>query len=141
MRARFTVCLATAALAAALAYLRDPSWLARMEYGLRPWETAADGTKYRWTGGHASFFVPADASTVTIPARTIFRTGDPSVMVSLAIDDRPVDQFVLTDEAWQVRKLRMPPTGSRRLRRIDVRVDRLRDGNRGVQLGEIDVRR
>jgi hypothetical protein len=141
MRQRLTICLAAAAIAAALAYLRDPSWLVRIEYGVRPWETSADGTKYRWTGGHASFFVPADASTVAIPTRTIFRTADPTVMVSLAIDDQLADKFVLADEGWQVRTLRMPPAGSRRLRRIDVHVDRLRDGNRGVQLGEIDVRR
>jgi hypothetical protein len=141
MRARLTIILAAAGLAATLAYLRDPPWLARMEYGLREWEKSADGMRYRWTGGHASFFVSADASTVTIPTRTTFDAGDPSVMVSFTIDDRLVDRFVLADDGWQIHTLRLPlpPQASRRLRRIDVRVDRLRDGNRGVQLGEISV--
>ncbi len=54
------VCLVLAGIAGALAYLRDPPWLDHMESGFRRWETAADGTRYRWTAGHASFFVPAE---------------------------------------------------------------------------------
>jgi hypothetical protein len=141
-RRALTVCFVVTILIAALAYLRDPPWLARIESGFRDWETAADGTRYRWTSGHASFFVPAAASAITIPARTTFETpGEPSVLVSIAIDDRAADEFVLRDDGWQVRKLRMPPPGRRHLRRIDVRVDRLREGNRGAQIGEVTVAR
>ena len=49
------------ALSAALAYLRDPPWLIGDGLGLPPLETMADGTRIRWTGGHASFFVPSNA--------------------------------------------------------------------------------
>jgi len=42
-----------------LGYLRDPAWLIGIESGFRPWERGADGTRSRWTGGHASFFVPS----------------------------------------------------------------------------------
>lgn len=130
--------VAIAVLAAALAYLREPAWLAQVESGVRRWETAADGTRYRWTDGHASFFVPASASMLSLPIRAVFEdASDPPVKVSIAIDDRGADEIVLTDGEWRTRRIRMPPPGSRGLRRIDLRVDRLRSGNRGVQIGEV----
>ena len=132
--------LAIAALVATLAYLRDPPWLARMESGFRQWETAADGTRFRWTAGHASFFVPADARALVIPTRTTFHeVGEPPVLVSIAIDDKAADAFVLQDDRWRAHELQMPSPGRRRLRRIDIRVDRLRRGLRGVQIGEVVV--
>ena len=128
--------VAVAAIAASLAYLRDPAWLAAVESGVRGWETAADGTRYRWTDGHASFFVPASAAEIAIPLRATFdAAGDPPVLVTIAIDDRPADELVLRDDRWTTRRLRLPPPGSRSLRRIDIRVDRVRAGNRGVQMG------
>jgi len=131
--------IVAAVLGGALVYLRDPAWLAGIESGFRSWETGSDGRRYRWTNGHASFFVPADASSIAIPARTTFGPGDPAVLVSISIDDRPADRFILRDDQWQTRKIRMPPPGNRRLRRIDVKVDRLRSGNRGAQIGEVIV--
>lgn len=134
------LCLGAAGLIAALAYLRDPPWLAQMESGFRRWETASDGTRSRWIAGHASFFVPAAATAIVIPARTSFNdASDPSVRVSIAIDDRPVDELVLRDGQWQAREIRLPPPGRRQLRRIDIRVDRLRPGMRGAQIGEVVV--
>jgi hypothetical protein len=137
-----TTLLAAAALAGALAYLREPSWLADVESGFRTWESLPDGTRYRWIAGHASFFVPANASSVSIPVRTTFDApDDPPVLISIAIDDRLADELVLRDDQWLVRKIRMPAPGERGLRRIDLRVDRLRPGHRGAQIGEIIVMR
>ena len=131
--------VAAAFLIAALAYLRDPPWLIGLESGLRRWQTNADGVRYRWTDGHASFFVPAFAPSITIPARVTFDTrDDPPVLVTIAIDDRPADAFELRDDRWLTRRLVMPPPGTRRVRRIDIRVDRVRGGNRGIQLGEVE---
>jgi hypothetical protein len=131
-----------AALIAALAYLRDPPWLVRMESGFRRWETATDGTRYRSIAGHASFFVPADAKAIVIPARTTFADReDPPVEISIAIDDRPADAFVLREGSWKRAEIRLPPPGRRRLRRIDVRVDRVRKGLRGAEIGEVTVLR
>jgi hypothetical protein len=128
-----------ALLVAALAYLRDPPWLIGIESGLRGWQTGTDGVRYRWTDGHASFFVPASAPRLTIPARVTFDDrDDPPVLVSIAIDDRPADAFELRDDRWLTRTLVMPPPGGRRVRRIDIRVDRVRSGNRGIQLGEVE---
>jgi len=99
-----------------------------------------DGTRYRWIAGHASFFVPANASSVSIPVRTTFDAPeDPPVLISIAIDDRLADELVLRDDRWLVRKVRMPAPGKRGFRRIDLRVDRLRPGHRGSQIGEIIV--
>jgi hypothetical protein len=129
-----------AALVSALAYLRDPPWLAGMDSGFRRWETANDGTRYRSMAGHASFFVPADARAIVIPARTTFADrGDPPVEIAIDIDDRRADAFVLRDDSWKLTELRLPPPGSRRVRRIDVRVDRLRRGFRGADIGEVTI--
>jgi len=130
--------LSIAALAGALAYLRDPPWLIGVDSGFRAWESGADSVRYRWTGGHASFFVPAGANTVTIPLRTTFASPlDAPLTVTITIDDRPVDRITIMDAAWRTVALHMPPGARRRVRRIDIRVDRTRQGNKGVQVGEV----
>jgi hypothetical protein len=127
-----------AALAGGLSYLRDPPWLLRMTSGMRQWEAAADGTRFRWMGGHASLFVPSDARSAEIPLRTTFDApGDWPIVVSITLDDRPVDRIVLSDGAWRYAVVRLPPPAGRRARRIDIRVDRTRDDNHGAAVGEI----
>ncbi len=126
---------------AALAYLRDPEWLIRVESGFRGWETGSDGRRYRWTDGHASFFVRSDGSAIDIPIRTsVAASSNIPVTVTLTIDDRLADRLVLTDDGWHRVEVQVPPRGARRVRRIDIRVDRTKDGNRGVQIGEVQVR-
>ena len=130
--------MATALAVAALAYLRDPPWLISVSSGLRPWQMDASGRRYRWMGGHASFFVPADARLIAIPLRTSFdRAGDPPIIVSITIDDRPAERIILTDPQWQLSTIRLPPKGSRRVRRVDMRVDRTRDDNHGAAVGAV----
>jgi hypothetical protein len=140
-RTRLAASASALALAiAALAYLRDPLWLAAMESGFRAWHTSSDGTRYRSMAGHASFFVPADARAIVIPARMPFADRlDPPVEIAIAIDDRPADAFVLRDDAWRRTEVRLPPPGTRKLRRIDIRVDRLRPGLRGADIGEVTI--
>jgi hypothetical protein len=124
----------------ALAYLRDPPWLLSTTSGMRPWETDGSGTRMRWTGGHASFFVPADARSIEIPIRTTFeQIDDWPIAVSMSIDDRPANRVVLTDAAWHRIVLTMPPRGSRGVRRIDLHMDRTRDDNRAAAIGEIVI--
>jgi hypothetical protein len=127
-------------LAASLAYLRDPPWLDGIESGFHRWQTTSDGLRYRWMSGHASFFVPAAARGIVIPVRTTFDDpSDPAVLVTIEIDGRAADAFELRDDGWQARRVRMPAPGQRRSRRIDLRIDRLRAGNRGAQIGEIGI--
>lgn len=133
------------ALGGAMWYLRDPSWLAGQTTGLRGWERAPDGTGYRWSGGHASFFVPSDARQVRIPIATTFDPrvfrGDEPMLVTFAIDDIRAGRALLSDARVQDVTLDLPPPGSRRVRRIDVRTNIAREGNHGVKIGEVTVTR
>jgi hypothetical protein len=130
-------------LAATLWYLRDPAWLASQTTGLRGWERAADGSAYRWSGGHASFFVPAEARQVRIPVATTFDAGGPGgyrpMMVVFTIDDVRATRTVLDDTRGREVVLQMPPAGSRRVRRIDLRTSVTREGNRGVKVGPVSM--
>jgi hypothetical protein len=139
MTRRLLLGIGILALLATWGYLRDPFWLASMESGFRAWETGPDGLRYRWTSGHASFFVPSTAASIMIPIRTTFGPKDAPVNVSITIDDYQVAHELLTDDGWVTRIVKMPSPASRRFWRIDLRVDRLRAGNRGVQVGEMRV--
>ena len=126
----------------ALLYLRDPAWLASETTGLRPWQRGADGAMFRWSGGHASFFVPADASSLRIPIATTFPDDNARPMtVTFSVDDVRAARVMLTDETWKDVVVPMPKRGSRRLRRIDVRTSVTREDNHGVKIGEVQVSR
>jgi hypothetical protein len=119
-----------------LAYLRDPPWLATTTSGLRGWEQHGDDMRFRWMTGHASFFVPADARTIELPVRTTFGAGDWPITVTVSIDDRPADRITLADDEWHAMVLRLPAPGSRKVRRVDIRLDRNRDDDHGAMIGE-----
>ena len=130
-----------AAAVALLGYLRDPPWLISTTSGLRGWETDADGTRVRWMGGHASLFVPASAHAFELPVRTTFNTsGDWPVTVTVAIDDRTSDRLVLSDGEWHSMLVQLPPAGRRKVRRLDISLDRTRDDNHGAAIGELRIR-
>ena len=126
---------------AALAYLRDPPWLASVTAGLHGWETGTDGRPFRWASGHASFFVPSDRAAIAIPLRAPIATSEQwPVVATIAIDDRQVDQVVLDTPGWRLVTLRLPGGATRRARRIDIRVNRTDDDNRALQVGEVVLR-
>jgi hypothetical protein len=130
--------LALLLVTATLGYLRDPPWLTGMTSGLRNWERSNDGTLFRWAGAHASFFVPSGAHAIDIPLRTTFDDpADQPIVITVTLDDRPVDRVVLQDAAWRHSLIRLPKPGNRRVRRVDIRADRTRDDNHAVQVGEI----
>jgi hypothetical protein len=128
-------------LAAVLAWwLRDPPFAPRMETGLRPWTTGADGVRYRWTTGRPSIFVPSSWPALEIPLKArAFAPDWLPVVVELRIDGRPVDRVTLADEQWVTRTIAVGQLRtSRRFRRVDLRVNRVwSDGMYGVQLGEV----
>jgi hypothetical protein len=132
-------------LVAAAAYLHDPPWVGNMGSGLRPWETDPSGGRFRWTSGHASFFVPSDATTMALPIRAAFPGVDGRpVRVDLRVDDRWLTTVELTDPLeWVAPRLSLPRHQThRRERRIDLRVSRtIGERNLGVQLGEIVLER
>jgi hypothetical protein len=141
MVTRRTIALSVAAVAAvgALAYLRDPPWLITQTTGLHRWEQQPGTPRYRWSGGHASFFVRADAGAFDIPLSTTFdQHDDPPMMVTVSVDDETAARVVLTDAAWTRIRITLPPPGTRTVRRIDIRTNVTRDDNHGVRVGEIE---
>ena len=129
------IALTMAGAVAVLAYLRDPPWLLAYSSGFTQWEVAEDGSRVRWAGAHASFFVSSDARDLRLRLRTTFeRPDDWPVTVSVTQDDVPVDRLVLSDGAWRESTIRLPPRGSRRVRRVDVHSDRTRPTHRALQL-------
>jgi hypothetical protein len=136
-----TIAALCLALAAALGYLRDPPWLARVTSGFDDWRTDAGGTRFRWMSAHGSFFVPADAKVIEIPLRTEFGAADdPPIAARISIDDRAAAYVELTDPSWRTAFVRLPAPGSRRLRRIDIQANRTRRDDAALQVGEIRVR-
>ena|SRR5579872_4000249 len=133
------------AAAAASAYLYDPAWTANVTSGMREWEEDPPGTRFRWTSGHASFFVDGDGRSVTLPLRAAIplNAGQPPVVVSVSVDDRWLTDVELKDaDRWMRPTLPLPPArGWRRHRRIDLRVSRVSPYmNLGVQVGQPIVR-
>ena len=124
----------------ALAWLRDPPWVGGMSSGFRGWEEDPPGTRWRWTLGRASFFVPSDATSLTLPVRALFPiAGGTPVVVRVSADDRFLADVVLTDGREWVRPLMPLPRRSngRRYRRIDLHVSRtVGPFLLGVQMGE-----
>ncbi len=130
-------CLAAVAL---LAYLRDPPWLIDQTTGLRRWEQGPDGRRFRWSGAHASFFVPAQAGAIEVPLSTTFdQQDDRPLMVTISVDDTVAARVVLTGTGWTRARVTLPPRGTRRVRRIDVRTSVTRDDNHGVRIGELGI--
>ena len=135
--------VALALVAGGLAYLHDPPWTAGVTSGLGSWQVDASGLRYRWTNGHASFFIPSSTRAATFAVRAGFPgiDGQP-VEVIVSADDRPVDAFTLrAPEQWVRARVLLPRRLTRRkYRRIDVRVNRtVGPSNRGVQLGELVI--
>jgi hypothetical protein len=129
--------------AAGLAYLRDPPWIGAMTSGLGRWEEDPPGTRFRWTQGRASFFVPADAAAITIPLRAVFPGPlGGAVLVDVRADDRWLATIRLPQpDAWVLTTL---PLGgrapTRRHRRIDLRVNRVVPPFMlGVMVGEVRI--
>jgi hypothetical protein len=125
---------------AALWYLRDPAWVIDQTTGLRPWQRESDGRLVRWSGGHASFFVPADAGEVRIPISTTFDWREPDggqpMVVTFTIDGTKAARVLLTDPGWRDVTLTLPRPGSRRVRRVEVRTSVTRADNHGVRIGQ-----
>jgi hypothetical protein len=138
-RRLIAIVVSSLAVVAALAYLYDPPWLIDQASGLRDWEHPAGEPRYRWSNGHASFFVPAGAGAFDIPVSTTFAAGDDRPMlVTVTVDDVVAARAVLMDESWTRVRVVLPAPGRRRVRRIDVRTNITREDFRGVRIGELE---
>jgi hypothetical protein len=119
--------------------------------GLEPWETDADGSRYRWTHDYASVFVPRRATRVYIPARLpITIPGIEPVIVDAHVAGGNAGS-TLVGNSWTVLNVVLPaPQLLQRYKRVDLRVPRTWQpavylpGSRdlrtvGVQVGEVKV--
>lgn len=128
---------ALTALVALLAYLRDPPWLIHVSSGFRAWRVDGAGLRYRTMTGHGSFFIPADATAVTLAVSAPFDSpSDWPITATFFVDDKPADRLVLDDDGWHTLTIRLGQPATRRVRRIDIRTDRTRSGNRGLLVSE-----
>jgi hypothetical protein len=143
-RTRISAGIACVLLVLALGYLRDPPWAGRITSGMRGWEEDPPGTRFRWTTGRASFFVPSAATAMMLPLRAVFpgSNGRP-VAVTVSVDDRWLATIELPrPDAWVRTVLPLPRRAtSRRFRRVDLHVNRTAVGVfiLGVMTGEIQL--
>jgi hypothetical protein len=132
--------LLTIGAGALLLVLRDPPWLGAVASGVSPWMQEADGTRFRWTTGHATFYVPSAYQSIVLPLRAEqLAPGFLPVVARLEVDGRPVDAVRLDDEEWHEVPIRVGALpASRRHRRIEVRVNRTYGRLiRGIKVGEV----
>jgi hypothetical protein len=132
------------AAAAVVAYLYDPPWMGGVTSGLRPWEEDPPGTRFRWTAGRGTFFVPSSATSMTLPLRAVFPGPDGTpVTVDVRDDGRLLATIELNNpEAWIRTTVPLKRyAGRRRFRRIDLRVSRVVPPFAlGVMTGEVVAR-
>lgn len=122
---------------ATLWYLRDPAWIAGQTTGMWDWQRDADGRRYRWANSHASFFVPSDSAEARLRIATTFDDhGRDPLLVTVSVDDVNAARVVLTDASWHDLTVPLPPRGSRRERRIDIRTNGARDDLRAIRIGD-----
>ena len=143
---RTRILAGTVLLVFSLAYLRDPPWLGEVTSGMSSWQEDPPGTRFRWTMGRATFFVPREATVMTLPLRAVFPgpSGRP-VVVRILVDDRWLADLELArPDEWVRASLPLPrKASSRRFRRVDLHVNRTAVGPfiLGVMTGVIDLER
>ena len=116
-----------AVLVGALIVLHDPPWAGLVASGFRSWEEDPPGTRFRWSAGRATFFIPSDATAMMLPLRTEFPgpNGGPTE-VEIRSDDRPLATVRLTAaHVWVKTTLPVGGRTWRRYRRVDLRVNRV----------------
>jgi hypothetical protein len=139
--------LVTAALllVGAAAYLHDPPWIGQVTSGLLDWEEDPPGTRFRWTAGRATFYVPSDATTMVLPLRSYFGPEyRGAVTVRVDVDDRWLADIVLDNpDVWRRPTLPLPRRGSSRAyRRVDLHVSQtVGPFILGVQTGVVELER
>ncbi len=149
MTRALTVMLIVASVAAAAIYLHDPPWVGDLSYGFRPWATDARGERFRWTTGRGSFFVPSDATAMTLKFRSHKPVPPNPIFVEVSVDDRRLTTITLPSplrpdpDEWVITTLPLPTRATwRHFRRVDVRVRHWLDGYYlGVHMGEVVIER
>ena len=136
-------------LTAAIIYLHDPPWVADLSYGFRPWALDEHGDRFCWTMGRGGFFVPSDATAMTLKVRSHKPLPPNPITVDVRVDDLPLAVITLPSplqpdpDQWVVARIPLPRRHtSRHFRRVDLRIRHWLDSfYLGVHLGEVLVER
>ena len=92
----------------------------RIDFGLYTQEQDPSGEPFRWTSDRAAFHVPGDATTLSVPIRSL---APEAQTVRVRLDDAQVDEFVLRDHAWRTVRYVLPAgRDGRRYHRVDLLV-------------------
>lgn len=108
--ARLATAIVAVALIAAIwprtsAAMRDAN-LDHVGIGLSRWQHDPGGQRYRFAGAHATFYVPTDAHSVTIPLQNA-AADRRTVEVQVLVEGKEVNRILLpADDQW--RPLRVP---------------------------------
>jgi hypothetical protein len=94
--------------------------LARVSYGLFDWGTEPDGTRCRWSGPRATFFVDGRARAVEIPVSGTLPSGAIQ-QVEVRVDGRLANRIAVGPE-WRRLRTLIPAGPSAGPRRIDLLV-------------------
>jgi hypothetical protein len=99
----------------------DNADLEHVSHGFSMWQGTGDDWRYRFMGGRAAFYVPADASAVQMQFRIGLRVRR-SIEVTVLADGREVNRVMVTaDDQWRpVRFLVRPPASGARFVRVDL---------------------
>jgi hypothetical protein len=95
--------------------------LTRVQYGFHDWEVDGAGTRFHWTSGHSTLFLPKTMSLINLPVSASMDGTPGGVTIRLLVDGEPAGQLRLTDEAWHDIRL-VAPRGGRTTWRVDLLV-------------------
>ena len=95
--------------------------LGTVTYGLHDLED--NGTdRFRWTSGHATLFIDADAGAVELPLRAPFVGTTGPMRVEIRLDGRLANRLELTRTDWRRVRMVIPPS-DRRYRTLELLVE------------------
>ena len=92
-------------------------------YGVYGWESAPDGTRFRWTRGLASIYLRDDVTSLTVPISAVIpRRGD-VLEATVRLDGVVLARLVRSDADWvrvPIQIPRRPRTWWRTMARLDI---------------------
>lgn len=104
-----------------IAQARSGIDLGTVTYGLHGLED--NGTdRFRWTSGHVTLFIEADAGAVELPLRAPFIGTTGPMRVEILLDGRLANRLELTRTDWRRVRMDIPPS-DRRYRTLELLVE------------------
>ena len=105
-----------------LARAEDHANLEGVSAGFSLWQRESDGSRYRWAGGRASFFVPSGATAMAIPLRA-GRAASSPLEVRIVVAGQQAERMALQPGGgWTTVRVPLPGRTSARFTRIEIEV-------------------